>query len=225
VSKISEQDRTTVGLRKRGARTRLILTLVIGILAAAVCGLLWRWTYAPTVGWAAAALVYSAWIWMAIIPLDAEETRRLSSREDPGRGASDLLVVLISLASLFSVAFVLVQAGQNHGALKGVLAGLALVSVALSWILLHTLFTLHYARHYYIDGGKGVNFNQDEDPRYTDFAYLSFTLGMTYQVSDTNLSTHRIRVTALQHGLLSFVFGSFILATTINLIAGLSSGG
>jgi uncharacterized membrane protein len=102
-----------------------------------------------------------------------------------------------------------------------VLAGLAVLSVALSWILLHTLYALRYARLYYAQGG-GISFNQDEPPRYSDFAYLAFTLGMTYQVSDTNISRSDIRGAALGHALLSFLFGSFVLATTINLIAGLS---
>lgn len=199
--------------------------LCAGVLAAAVTGLTWDWQYAATIGWAFAALVYSAWVWSIIGPLDAEKTTRFASREDPTRGVTDLLIVLLSIASLFTVAVTLVQASEAHGGLKAVLAGLALATVALSWILLHTLFTLHYARIYYTDGGAGVNFNQEGAPCYLDFAYLSFTLGMTYQVSDTNLTSYRIRVTALRHGLLSFVFGSVILATTINLIAGITAGG
>ena len=114
---------------------RLILMLVIGIIATLITGSLGAWTYAPTVGWCFAALLY--------------------------------------------------------------------------------------ATQYYT-ADKGIDFNQDEPPRYADFAYLSFTLGMTYQVSDTNITNHAIRSTVLRHTLLSFVFGSVILATTINLVAGLS---
>jgi uncharacterized membrane protein len=105
---------------------------------------------------------------------------------------------------------------------RGSLAGVAVVSVALSWGLIHTLFTLRYASLYYWDQEGGIDFNQDEPPRYSDFAYLAFTLGMTFQVSDTNLQSNDIRATALRHGLLSYVFGSVILATLINLIVGLS---
>jgi uncharacterized membrane protein len=95
------------------------------------------------------------------------------------------------------------------------------LSVVLSWTLLHTLFTLRYARLYYEGADGGIEFNQTEPPSYGDFAYLAFTLGMTFQVSDTNLKTHLIRMTALRHGLLSYLFGSVILATMINLVAGL----
>jgi uncharacterized membrane protein len=197
--------------------------LAAGVLAGLISGAAWSWVYAPTVGWAVAALVYSTWVWIAISGLDPEQTAKSASREDPTRAVSDLLIVLLSLASLFSLGIILVRASAAQGALEGVLAGLAVVSVALSWILLHTLFTLHYARVYYTDGGSGVDFNQTEAPRYSDFAYLAFTIGMTFQVSDTNLTSRRERVIALRHALLSFVFGSVILATTVNLIAGLSS--
>ena len=73
------------------------------------------------------------------------------------------------------------------------------------------------------NGSSGIDFNQDEQPTHGDFAYLAFTIGMTYQVSDTDLKTRTIRGTALRQALLSFVLGAVILATTINLVAGLSS--
>jgi uncharacterized membrane protein len=101
------------------------------------------------------------------------------------------------------------------------LAALALATVALSWLLVHTLFTLRYASLYYADDDGGVDFNQVEPPRYADFAYLSFTLGMTFQVSDTSLTSSVMRAAALRHALMSFLFGSIILATLINLVAGL----
>ena len=200
---------------------RLILMLVIGIIATLVTGSLGAWAYAPTVGWCFAALLYSSTVWLGIAKLDATQTQKQASMEEPARATADLLVILLSVASLFSVAFVLVQASQAHGLAKGLLAALALVSVALSWILLHTLYTLRYASQYYT-ANKGIDFNQDAPSRYADFAYLSFTLGMTYQVSDTNITNHTIRSTVLRHTLLSFVFGSVILAATINLVAGVS---
>jgi uncharacterized membrane protein len=199
--------------------------LLAGVATAVVTGLTWEWQYAAAIGWIAASLVYSGWIWIIIAPLNPARTKHLASREDPTRGISDVLIVLLSIASLSTVMITLVQANDADGPVKGVLAGIALGNVAFSWILLHTLFTLHYARIFYTDGEKGVNFNQADPPRYLDFAYLSFTIGMTYQVSDTNLTTFNERAMALRHALLSFLFGSIILATTINLVAGLTSGG
>jgi uncharacterized membrane protein len=206
----------------RRRNLRLMVMLVAGVIATIVTGLFGEWTYAPTVGWCISAAIYSTWVWIVIHNKDAKQTKSVAGSEEPSRSIADLLVVILSIASLFSVAFVLVQASMSHGAMKLLLALLALVSVALSWLLLHTLYTLRYAELYYFRNQGGVDFNQKEDPQYTDFAYLAFVLGMTFQVSDTNITNHAIRITILKHALLSFLFGSVILASTVNLIAGLS---
>ena len=208
-------------IRRHLTAVRFVEMIVAGVIAAIITGAAGWWQYAPTVGWAVAALAYSMRVWLHLGRFDSAKTRVNASREDPERGVTDVLIVLLSIASLVSVGFVLVQASTAHGAQQVVLAALAVVSVALSWVLLHTLYALRYARLYYANDG-GITFNQDEPPRYSDFAYLAFTLGMTYQVSDTNISRSDIRAAALGHALLSFLFGSFVLATTINLIAGLS---
>ncbi|HEY8913697.1 DUF1345 domain-containing protein [Lacisediminihabitans sp.] len=208
-------------MRQRHTTLRLMVMLLVAVIAAIITGAFGEWAYAPTVGWAAAALVYSTWVWISIARQDATQTATHASLEEPNRAIADLLVLILSIASLFAVVVVLANAANVAGAAKALLATLALVSVALSWILLHTLYTLRYARLYYTSG-KGIDFNQADPPQYTDFAYLSFTVGMTYQVSDTNITTHSIRATALRHSLLSFVFGSVILASTINLVINLT---
>ena len=106
---------------------------------------------------------------------------------------------------------------------------LALASVALSWLLVQTLFTLRYAELYYsTDAGPaawlaGSTSTRPRPPQYTDFAYLATSLGMTYQVSDTALGNHGVRAEALKHSLLSYVFGTIILAATLNLVVGLTA--
>jgi uncharacterized membrane protein len=124
--------------------------------------------------------------------------------------------------SLLAVGLVLMRAGNSSGAAKSLQAGLSLASVVLSWGVVHTVFTLRYARLYYTGSDGGVDFNQDDPPGYGDFAYLGFTIGMTFQVSDTELTATEVRVTALRHALLSYLFGAVILAATINLLAGLA---
>ncbi len=115
----------------------------------------------------------------------------------------------------------LLTGGSNNKALD---AALSACSVALAWGAVHTVFLTRYAGLYYPPSasGGGIDFNEDDPPKYTDFAYLAFTLGMTFQVSDTDLKTKPIRATALRHGLLSYLFGAIIVATTINLVAGLA---
>ncbi len=110
-----------------------------------------------------------------------------------------------------------------HGTAQDLAAALGVVSVLLSWLLVQTLFTLRYAELYYSGTPGGVDFNQPEPPRYTDFAYFAVTVGMTYQVSDTTITSSTIRATTLRHALLSFFFGTVVIASVINLVAGLGS--
>ncbi len=198
--------------------------LLGGLAAGAVTGLVGSWGYAPLVGWDVAALVFTVWVWLTIRPMSSSATASHATREDPGHAATDLIVIIASVASLAAVGFVLIQASSAKGAQQSLLAGLGLASVALSWFTVHTLFMLRYARLYYTGKDGGVNFNQDAPPRYLDFGYLALTIGMTFQVSDNDLETPEIRHTALRHALLSYLFGAVILASTINLIAGLGTG-
>ena len=102
---------------------------------------------------------------------------------------------------------------------------LGVLAVMTSWTVVHTLFALRYGRLYFREDEPPVDFNSDDDPSYADFAYLAFTIGMTYQVSDTTLQTRAIRHTALRQALLSFALGAVVLACTINLVVQLASAG
>ncbi|WP_431277454.1 DUF1345 domain-containing protein [Leifsonia poae] len=211
-------------LKRRLDRSRLkmIVAFTLGAIAAVVTGMFGAWVYAATVGWAVACIVYILWVWSVVWGFDASKTKGHATREDPGRPTADLLLLSASIASVAAVVVILVAARHQTGAEKAWLAALAVGSVALSWTLVHTLYTLRYAQLYYRGTEGGIDFNQTEPPKYSDFAYLSFTLGMTYQVSDTNIGDSIIRQTILRHTLLSYLFGSVILATTVNLIAGLT---
>ncbi len=101
-------------------------------------------------------------------------------------------------------------------------AALGTGSVLLSWCLIHTVFAARYARLYYTGSYGGIDFPGDKHPDYADFGYFAFTVGMTYQVSDTNVTDRKMRRTTLRHALLSYLFGAVIIATTINLVAGLA---
>jgi uncharacterized membrane protein len=196
--------------------------VVVGVPAGIVTGLYAGWGYAPVVGWSAAALTFCLVVWLLTRGRDAAETAAMATRDDPSPTVTELLVLIANLMSLVAVAFVLVQASSASGAKQGLLASLAVVSVAASWAVVHTLYMLRYAVLYYSGTVGGIDFNQDELPRFMDFAYVAFTIGMTYQVSDTTLRSSQIRLAALRHGLQSFIFGSLILATTVNLVAGLA---
>jgi uncharacterized membrane protein len=204
-------------------RALLVTAGAAGLVGGIVAGTVSSWRYTPLIGWDVAALTYLGVLWLAIGRLDSGRTATAATREDPGRAATDVIVLLGAIASLSAVGVILVQSGSASGNTQDLVAGFGLLSVALSWFVVHTSFTVRYARLYYGDPVGGIDFNQQERPRYLDFAYLAFTLGMTFQVSDTDLQTTQIRATALRHALLSYLFGAVILATAINLVAGLAS--
>lgn len=193
-------------------------------------GFLNSWLHAPAVAWSVAAGIYNLWIWLAISRMDASATAAHATEEDPRRDTSSLLITLAAVASLAAVVVLMIDGKNADGPVKLLLAALALVTTALSWLLVHTLYTLRYAEIYYTHRSAsgqpqpgGIDFNQTDPPQYTDFAYMAFSLGMTYQVSDTNIQTREMRSAALRHSLLAFVFGTGILATTINLVVSLAA--
>ncbi len=202
-------------------RTRLMFSAAVGVVATALAAVFGSWIYAPAIGWDATAIFFATTVWLGIWPLSAETTAARATREDPSRAASDVLMLCACVASLAAVGVVLVRAHAVHGLTQGMLASLGLVSVAVSWLTVHTIFTLRYALLYYVDPVGGIDFNSDQRPCYRDFAYLALTIGMTFQVSDTNLKSTDLRAAALRHALLSYLFGAIILAAAVNLISGL----
>jgi uncharacterized membrane protein len=201
---------------------RVGVSAAAGALSALVVAILGPWWLIPLSGWDMAALVFVIWMWRSLWSLDAAGTAKQATRENPRRAAADSLLLSASIASLIAVGIVLVRAGHSSGLTKGLLIGLGVASIILAWSVVHTVFILRYAKLYYEGTPGGVDFNEEEPPCYIDFAYLALTIGMTFQVSDTNLKTKDIRRTALRHALLSYAFGALIIATTINLIAGLT---
>jgi uncharacterized membrane protein len=220
------QPVTPVGPSRRAdrwvsARRRSTTSAVCGVVGAALAAPLAAWQVTVLVAWCVTASTFVALAWVTLLTADNERTRALASREDESRLTADLLVVSACVASLIGVSFILLKASTAKGAAVVALTGLGVVGVVLAWATVHTIFTLRYADLYYSHGG-GIDFNENEDPDYRDFAYLAFTIGMTYQVSDTDLKTKTIRRTALKHALLSYLFGTAIIAITINIVAGLA---
>jgi len=209
--------------RARGASgaARVVLAAVAGVCAGALTALPGSWQAGTLVGWDVAAGVYLAWTWTTIWHRDPAATARLALREDPGRTTADALLLVASVASVLAVGLAITAGRAGGPGARDLHAALAVASVGLSWTVVQTVFTSHYARLYYSHPAGGIDFNQEAPPRYADFAYLAFTVGMTFQVSDTALQSSALRAAALRQALLSYLLGAVILATTINLVAGL----
>ena len=200
---------------------RLLVAVVLGVVAAVVTGLRAPWQTVPLVGWASTAVIWIVWTWVVVLRLDAADTAAMATREEPHRAMTDVSLITAAVASLVAVVLGVVKAAGVSGSTKVVLLGAGIGGVIASWGLVHTVFALRYAALYYTGPDGGIDFNGHDRPTYADFAYMAFTIGMTYQVSDTDLTARAIRHTALRHALLSYLFGTVIIAVTINIAAGL----
>jgi len=204
------------------ARNRLLVCLAVGIIAFVVAYLLVEWQVAVLVGWDVTSATFIAIVYLGIHGKDAAATKRHAVSEDDSRTASEAILVGANIASLVSVAFALVAAGATHGAAKTAITTLVVVSVVLSWAAVHVVFMLRYARLYYAHNG-GIDWHSDAPPDFKDFLYVALTIGMTFQVSDTDLNSKAIRMTAIRHALLSYLFGVVVISSTINVVATLLS--
>src|SRR3954469_25701467 len=202
------------------------------VLAVAAAFLLPHWLTSPAKAIAiwdcfAASVIVLAWIAIAITPPSG--LRAHARAQDPSRLFIFAVVVPAACVALLAVAFVIRGHGSSAHAAVARTVGLGLTTVAVSWFLLHTVYSLHYAHVYYGDSDldetpdKGLAFpsEAEELPDYLDFAYFAFVIGMTCQVSDVEVTSKRMRRIALLHGVISFGFNTIILALLINTISGL----
>ncbi len=220
---VSGIGRTDTTARAANARTRVLVATAAGALGGLIVALIGPWWLVPLSAWDCGAIVFVVWIWTSLRHLDGAGTMSYARREDPSRAGADLVLLSASIVSLIAVGLVLVRAGNEAGLAKDLLIGMTVISVVLAWSMVHTVYTLRYAHLYYTQETGGVDFNEREEPSYSDFLYLALTVGMTFQVSDTDLTTKAIRHTAIRHALLSYMFGVVIIAASINLTAGLLS--
>ena len=202
------------------AGRRLVFAIAAGaaVLLAALLGGA-GWAVAVTSAWGAAALLTVSMIWLRIHTMDATGTAAHAQAEDFSRATADLVLLGASVASLIAIGFTLAEARHHVGTDKRLLIVLAVAVVALSWATLQLIFTVRYGDLYYAPPVGGINFNERDLPDYRDFAYLAVTIGMTFQVSDTNLTSKVVRRAATRHALLSYLFGTVIVAMTINIVA------
>src|SRR3954470_357092 len=196
---------------------RALIAVALGSVAGGLAALVGPVELVPIVTWVSATLVVLTWVWRIIWPLDPQGTERLAEGESRLR-TTDTGVLIAAVVSLGAVALAVVRSssGGDAGAIAAVL--LSLVGAILSWCLVNTVFALKYARLYYLEEDGGIDFKQRGPPAYSDFAYLAFTVGMTFATSETEPNSTRVRKVALGHALLSYVFGTVVVAVAINLV-------
>jgi uncharacterized membrane protein len=179
------------------------------------------WSVALLAAWDAWAAVFLLWVWSTIVRKDPAATASMANDEDDSHTAAEATLLAAGVASLVAVAFTLAEAGRANEPLRGFLTGLVVASVLLAWAAVHTVYTLRYARLYYASPLGGIDFHDEDTPGYIDLAYVALTIGMTFQVSDTDITKKQIRRAAIHHALLSYLFGAVILAIVVNTVASL----
>lgn len=195
---------------------QFVVAIVAGVAAAVATGIALGWDLAALAGWDGFLVVFM----LQIIASLVHNSTKVIKTEVMSHSMLDTIVVVASVASLGAV--IVLITGKQSG-IAHIIFGL--VSVVLSWIAVHTLFMLRYAALYYHKGAPGgIEFNNKDGakPMLSDFAYLAFTIGMTYQVSDTVVEDSAIRRTVLMQALVAFIFGVVIIASTINFMISLA---
>jgi len=178
------------------------------------------------IGWDTFSLCMIIQSWIAFSITNSQQIRQQSKVQDSSRTIIFLIILISTLASFLAVMLLLIAKEKFKNAESFHLI-IAITGMILSWFLIHTIFTLRYAHIFYGDDDEnpethagGLEFPGDENPNYLDFAYFAFVLGMTFQVSDVQITSKRLRRIAIVHGLLSFGYNTIMIALTINLIAG-----
>jgi uncharacterized membrane protein len=204
------------------ALIRILYSTVVGVAAGCLA-----WSeglaFGLLVGWNAAGLVLLTLSWLPIARSSPDATHKRAAAEDPGRTLVYVFVLVASTVSLLAAVVLSRQAKTLPPDVAHRMGMLCLLTVAVSWALLHTAFTLRYGRLYYradSEGIGGVEFPGKEEPSYFDFAYFAFTIGMCFQTSDVCVTSHQIRRAVLLHAVISFAYNTAILAFVLNLVFG-----
>jgi uncharacterized membrane protein len=211
-----KRSSTTTGRKRLG---------VVGAIGVGVAfGASWftPWELAALAGWVVAAAAFISWVWLTVARLSPEQTRLVATIEDNSRIATSTTLLLASTASLVGAGLSVLRINDTSPNERTALLVAGVATVALSWGVVQTVFALRYAHEYYTEPVGGIDFGDvDGEPDYQDFAYVAFTVGMTFQTSDTTIQTRKIRRTVLTHALMAYLFGAVILAVMVNVIGGL----
>ena len=205
---------------------RIVLSLLLSVIAFFAtrnCNLTPVLTV--TLLWDVFAFSFITTSWIVFFTRPVAEIIKLANKDDGSKAFVMTSIIVTSFASMFAVLLLVLSKDQPESEVLAVI--LAVTGMVVSWIMIHTIFTFHYAHMYYIEekddtpNDEALDFPATKKPDYLDFAYFSFVIGMTFQVSDVEINSRLIRRTALAHALLAFALNTFVVALTINLIAGL----
>jgi uncharacterized membrane protein len=204
---------------------RLLACAALGIVLLFVWPSAWRVATRLLISWDFGAAVYLVLAFMAVSRFDLKRVRERCAQEDEGALLILLIAVVAAIASLGAIVALLGEVKRSAGDAQAAYFALAALTILLSWTLIHTLFAFHYAHEFYggkdLGRGGGFAFPNEKRPDYGDFVYFSFVIGMTFQVSDVQVTHKRVRRLVVAHGIVSFFFSVAILALSVNIASNL----
>src|SRR3954468_16913449 len=188
-------------LRSNSGRTRVLTAVAIAAVAAFVVAWFVPWQLTVLVGWDVTAVLVVGSVWLTIGIFTAEETKEFATKDDHTRAGTHFLLLGAALVSLVGVVLAFLTANEGSHRQEALLESFGVFTIACSWLLVHTVFALRYAHIYYTAPEGGIDFKSRgmENPDYADFAYTAFTVGMTFQVSDTDITRREMRRQVLRH--------------------------
>lgn len=200
---------------------RVLVCVLIGAVVWTVVAVIVAPSLGPLAGWCSAGLVALVWVWRICWPQDPTGNERLAREESESR-VTDEVILVACVASIATTVVGLMSSDRSSDPTSVAAVILSVVGTMIAWTLVNTVYALKYARMYFLDqGGGGLDVKQDEPPTYSDFASLAFTIGMSYAVSDVEPTSSAVRRKALPHALLSYFFGTVLIAVAINLVTNL----
>ena len=207
-----------------GALPRLAIAVIVGGAVWATLRIWFSGQLSVLASWDVGVLCLLVLDWLLVARSDEQLTRLRAQRYDPNRYVIFLLVISAASASFVAIGFIVGDIRELTFWPRVGRISLSVAALLLSWLLIHTLFAFHYARLYYFQPAeqkahlRGLRFPDDDEPDYLDFAYYSFVVGMTSQVSDVAVLSRQMRRLTIIHGVLSFIYNIAILAMSINII-------
>jgi uncharacterized membrane protein len=217
-------------MAKRAVRTmgnwiappKFILFVVLLVAVSAGAGIYGDWLHGIMIGFDVAAFVFLLACAHLLLDTKAAVMRRHAAENDANRAFLLGVTALVTAVVLVTVGAELMQSETTSGPAIALIVG----TLTLAWLFSNVIYALHYAHLFYAKDAKaggdcgGIEFPGETQPDYWDFLYFSFTLGMTFQTSDTDITSRRVRRIATFHSFAAFVFNIGVLAFTINVLGG-----
>ncbi len=223
--KKADKQRNNI-IEKMHPLTRLIISVLLAVLPFILLKSNISLLLLTMASWIVFTLTFLVCSWIVIVKRTVPQIRKKAPQDDGSVLFVFLMILLSAFAGMLTVLMIIIS---KDSAIRDSALFLpsCILGMILSWVMVHTIYVFHYAHEYYdsIDknGNKyigGLTFPEEDEPDYLDFAYYSFGVGCTFQVADVNITSRKIRRITTLHSLLSFILNTFVVALTINLIAG-----